>query len=145
MAFCEPVDPTCSAVDSDRPLGADGAAVRSALGALIVDFLGAAGVAGSRLAPEERTAALAPPLIFAADAVRVPDDARCVGAEVAAAGAATAAQPAGQAAAAADEVAWEALRGALDGWMDRLRSELRLAPSSFAEESAEWAAGGDLR
>ena len=31
MAFCEPVDPTCSAVDSDRPLGADGAAAVGAM------------------------------------------------------------------------------------------------------------------
>ena len=34
------------------------------------------------------------------------------------------------------------LSGALDGWLDTLRSELRLEPSSFADDSAEWSAGG---
>ena len=148
MVFCDPIDPSCGALRSDMPMApeADADGVRKLLGSLIVDFLAANEVLEEGVPEAERTATVDPAMLHTLDASQSPPSSRSASVayalELRGAGGASGEEDEEAGSSGDDQDAWATLSSALDGKLAELESALRLTPSDYAEEAAEWTAGG---
>ena len=141
MVFCDPVDPTCRAGATDRPLTCNGRLARKVMGGVIVDFLRSRGL-GSPSSPDE---AAVPTAACHSFRPKIPAFLRHATESFRADGSAF---PALAVASGDDgynvavENIWRRVSSTLDSWISKIVGELQLDPShSLPENSQNWTAG----